>query len=450
MATETRNSAGAAATTDEAVSKPAKPHRILVPVLAGIALLCVFVSTLSVWVRDSALDSNVWATESGQLMQRQNVRSLVANYVADQAITQTDAEGALANALPPRLKPLAAPGTAAIGRLAVQGVDQALLLPRVQALWVEANKRAHQRLVDFLRGDTKNLQSENGNVVLNLDALVATVASNLGASPAAVEQAQSRIPPVVLVHSDQLAGAQTTVQAIDFLSVWPLLIGLVLAAVAVYLARDRRRTTVRGLAVGMLVMGIVLLVGIQLVGNLVVDSLVKFDSVKPAAHDAWSIYTSLLAESAAAGIAIGILGLVWAWLAGPAGLPARIRRAFAPAFRQHVPATHLTLATLILLVLLVQPVGTPRRTVGVVAVAVLAFIGLEALRRQAVSEHPEATGSLTNGLRELVNRARDHRSPGAGPADRVERLERLAALHDRGALTDREYEREKDLVLSSS
>ena len=50
----------------------------------------------------------------------------------------------------------------------------------------------------------------------------------------------------------------------------------------------------RGLAVGFLVMGVGLLVVRDIGGNLVVDSLVKADSLKPAVHDVWSIYTNLL------------------------------------------------------------------------------------------------------------------------------------------------------------
>jgi hypothetical protein len=388
----------------------------------------------------------VWADQSGQLLQSSDVRSVISNYVADEAMTQTDAQTALKQALPPRLQPLAAPGTAALGRLAVQGVDQALQLPRVQDLWVEANRRAHERLVAFLKGDTSRLQNTNGDVVLNLGTLIATVATNLGASPEAVQQAQDRVQPVVLVHSGQLGAAQTVVQLVEALSVWPLLIGLALCGGAVYLARDRRRRTVRGLAVGTLVMGIVLLVGIQLVGNVVVGSLVHVESIKPAAHDAWSIYTNLLRESAAAGIAIGILGLAWAWLANPVGPAFRIRRALAPTFRAHVLGTHATLAVVILLALLLQPVGTPRRTLGVIALAAFAFVGLEAVRRQAVRESPEATGTLFTALHDLE--ARIHPPHRADADSRMAQLERLADLHERGALTDVEFESEKGQVLT--
>src|SRR6185437_12784037 len=275
-----------------------------VPVLIGLGLVCIFVSTLSVWLRDSALDSGTWQSQSTQLLQSDNVRGLVATYVADQVVTQTDAQELLASSLPPRLQPLAGAGTAALGRLADQAVNDALTLPRVQDLWAQANLRAHEKLVAFLEGKTTRLQTSNGNVVLNVDQIVANMGARLGASPDAVAR----------------------VQGLRVLSIWALLIGIALIAAAVYVASDRRRTVVRDVAIGFVVMGVILLVIRKFLGDVVIDSLVKADSVKPAAHDVWDIYTSLLKESAVAGIAIGILGLLWSWLSGPATAAGSIRR----------------------------------------------------------------------------------------------------------------------------
>jgi uncharacterized membrane protein len=425
-----------------------RPHRIVVPVLVGLGLVCIFVSTLSVWLRDSALDSGVWESQSTQLLQSENVRTLLATYVADQVVTQTDAQQLLASTLPPRLQPLAGAGTAALGRLADQAVQDALTLPRVQDLWAQANLQAHQKLVAFLKGETTRLQSSNGNVVLNVDQLVANMGARLGASPDAVAKVQGHVEPIVLVRSNQLGLAQTGVQAVEVLSIWPLLIGVVLIGLAVYLARDRRRTVVRDAAIGFIVIGVVLLVVRKFLGDVVIDSLVKADSVKPAAHDVWDIYTNLLRESAVAGIAIGILGLVWSWVSGPATAATSLRRRLAPGFRDHPVRAYTVLALVALLVALYQPPGTPRRTIGLVLLVIVAFAGLEAVRRQSVSENPDATDGLWAGIRGF----RGGRSAaGGGQADagaRLEQLERLTALHERGGLTDAEYEREKALMLS--
>jgi hypothetical protein len=424
-------------------------HRVLVPVLVAAGLVCIFVSTISVWLRDAALDSSTWESQSTQLLRSDNVRGLVATYVADQVVTQTDAQALLASSLPPRLQPLAGPGTAALDRLANQAVNEALTLPRVQELWAEANLRAHEKLVAFLKGETSRLQASNGSVVLNVQQIVENMGARLGASPEAVQRIQQQVPPIVLIRSDQLGAAQTGVQALEVLSVWPLVIGLVLNAVAVYLAWDRRRTVVRDIAIGFLVMGVLLLVVRKIAGDAVVDSLVRADSVKAAAHDVWDIYTTLLKESAIAGIAVGVLGLVWSWLAGPASAAATIRRRLAPTFREHPVRVHVLLALAALLVALYQPVGTPRRSIGLIMLVIVAFAGLEALRRQAVTEYPQAAEGVWPAIARFRVRPRADHHLHADPGDRLEQLERLTALHDRGGLTDSEYEREKALVLSN-
>ena len=87
-----------------------------------------------------------------------------------------------------------------------------------------------------------------------------------------------------------------------------------------------------------------------------------------------------------------------------------------------------------------RPFLAPRRFISFLIVAVLAFVGLEVLRRQTVREFPDAVGSY-----DLHWPRRRSASAETSP-DRVESLERLAALHERGALTDDEYEAEKALL----
>lgn len=403
-----------------AAARPVNSHRVLVPVLATIGLICILLSTVSAWLRDSALDTGVWGDQSAQLLQKESVRNAVATYTVDQALTRTDARDAVANSLPPRLQPLAAPATAAIERLATEAVARALTLPRIQQLWVAANERTHRQLVDFLEGKTTRLQASNGDVQLQLGPIIANVAESVGGNAQAVSQAQS-LPPIVVLRSDQLGAVQTMVSWIRVLSIWPLLIGVAMLGIAVRLSHGRRRQTVRGIAVGFVVMGVALLAARRIGGGVLVDSLTSSDLARPAAEDTWAIYTSLLAESAAAGIAIGLIGLIGTFLAGPSHIAWSLRHRAAPVVRDHPLAPHAVLAVVLLLALAVSPLGTPRRAIGVVLLAAIMFAGLEALRRQSVQE-------LTAG--------------GAGavaPDVRLDRIERLAALHDQGVLSDDEF-----------
>ena len=110
-----------------------------------------------------------------------------------------------------------------------------------------------------------------------------------------------------------------------------------------------------------------------------------------------------------------------------------------PSSEDHPLVVHGTLAVLLLLLLAWGPAGTPRRLIGIVIVVILAFVGLEILRRQTVRDFPNEVGHYDFHWR--------RRGGSGAPADeRVESLERLAALHETGALTDDEYEAEKALL----
>jgi len=413
--------------TKDTTTPPQSAHRVAVPTLIVLGLICVMVSTVSAWLQDTVLDSGTWADESGQLLRSDNVRQLVASYAVDQAVASSDAQARIAAGLPPALQPLAGPATAALSNAAVQATDRALQLPQLQSAWVSANRQAHGKLVDFLEGHTSRLTSSNGTVQLNLNNVIGDVAQRLGASQDAVARAQG-LPAVTVIRSDQLGTVQQGVKLLHVLSVWPLFIGIGLLALATYLAHGRRRQALRSASIGLLLVGVALLVIQRVAGELVVNDLVKVDAVRPAASDAWSIYTQLLVESAWAGIAIGLLGFVGTLLAGPAPYAVRLRHRLAPTMREHPLWPHAALALAGMIVLLIGPTGTPRRGIGIVLVVVLAFAGLEVWRRQAVDEL-EPAPAVEDG-------AGDETTAVAPP----DRLARLAALHADGTISDAEFE----------
>jgi hypothetical protein len=427
----------------KAPEKPAKSsrrRRLAVWALVVLGALCLLISTISVWVRDMALDPDEWADTSTQLLQSPDVRNVLSVYIVDQSYAATDAEARLEETLPERLKPLAGPLSAQLRGVAYDAVDRALSRPRVQELWRSANRAANERLVALLEGDTERLEISNGAVVLNIDQLVADVTGQIGAGEGAANALQGRVQPIVILESDQLSTAQKIVKLLKALSFWPLILALLLWAGAVYIAAGRRRQVLRNVALSLVLIGLLLLVIRRIVGNAVLDNLVETESVRAAAKDVWTIFTSLLAQSAWAGIVVGLIAVVVIWFSGEGARATAGRRWLAPAFRDHPVAVHATLAVVLLILLAWGPTGTPRRFITLVIVAVLAFVGLELLRRQTVREFPEAVGHY------------DFHWPGRGRAsggatsDRVESLERLSALHERGALTDEEYEAEKALL----
>jgi hypothetical protein len=428
-------------------AKRRSSHRVSGSVLVFLGALLIAISTISLWVRDVALDSDTWESSSVELLQSEDVRDVLAAYLVDEAYASSDFQSRLEEALPPNLSPLAAPIAAQLQARATEIASQALERPRVQEAWRSANRAVHERLVAVLEDDSERLRIEGDAVVLDLSAIVADVSQRIGAGERATAVVEERVEPIVVMRSDQLETAQSGVRFLKALSFWPFLIGLILWAAAIYLAHGRRRETVRAIAISLIAIGVVILVARRVGGNVFVDSLVKAESVRPAAHDVWTVLTQLLADSAVAGIVAGILGLVWTWASGPTRAAVRIRHWLAPTFRDRPLVVHGALASVILLLLLVGPVGAPRRLLSVLLLMILAFVGLELLRRQGVREFPNAVPGEAGSLRSAFA---GRRAGGTQERERtavVERLERLAALHEKGALSDEEYAAEKALLL---
>ena len=423
---------------------PAKPdkgsrrRRAGVLALIVFGALCIFISTLSLWIRDVALDPDEWANTSSQVLQSEDVRNVLSVYIVDQTFAASDAEARLEETLPERLKPLAGPLSAQLRGVAYDAVARALERPRVQELWRSANRAVNAQLVDLLEGNTERLQLTNGAVVLNLDQIVANVTGRVGAGEGAATALEGHIQPIVLLESDQLSSAQKAVKWLKALSFWPFVLGVALWTGAVYLAPDRRRT-IRNIAWSLVIIGLLILAIRRVVGNAAIDNLVEAESVRAAASDVWTVVTSLLAQSAVAGIFVGLVTVLAMWFSGPGARATAGRRWLAPAFRDHPLIVHATLAVVLLLFLAWGPVGTPRRFLAVVILVILAFVGLEILRRQTVRDFPNEVGHYDFHWRRRG-------AGGASADDRVESLERLAALHDSGALTDEEYEAEKALL----
>jgi Short C-terminal domain len=423
---------------------PAKPEkgsrrrRISVTTLVVLGALCIFISTLSLWIRDVALDPDEWANTSSQVLQSEDVRNVLSVYIVDQTFAASDAEARLEETLPERLKPLAGPLSAQLRGVAYDAVARALERPRVQELWRSANRAVNAQLVDLLEGNTERLQLTNGAVVLNLDQIVANVTGRVGAGEGAATALEGHIQPIVLLESDQLSSAQKAVKWLKALSFWPFVLGVALWAGAVYLAPDRRRT-IRNIAWSLVVIGLLILAIRRVVGNAVIDNLVEAESVRAAASDVWTVVTSLLAQSAVAGIFVGLVTVLAMWFSGPGARATAGRKWLAPAFRDHPLIVHATLAVVLLLFLAWGPAGTPRRFLAVVILVILAFVGLEILRRQTVRDFP-------NEVAHYDFHWRRRGGGGTSADDRVESLERLAALHESGALSDEEYEAEKALL----
>jgi hypothetical protein len=414
-------------------------------ILVVLGVLFVFLSLLAGYVRFQGLDTETVSNTAGELIQDDQVREQVALSLVDALYSNVDVAQELEQRLPPQTKALAGPAAAGLREFSDRAAVRMLERPRVQQLWVGSVTRAHANLVKVLDDDVRGVTTENGAVVLDLRPLVI----ELGDQVAIVGNVAQRLGPdagrVEIMKADQLETAQDLTQLMKVLGMWLWLVPLALWGVALWLARGRRRSILRMIAFGSILAGLVILIVRSVGGTYLIDSLVKTDSVKPAANDAWDILTSQLRDGGLTLLGLGVIVLVGNWLAGPSRSGVATRRALAP-YLARAEVAFGAAALLFLLLLWWRPTVQTTRVPLMLAAAILLFVAVAILRRQTAHEFPDAPpanigDSIGRGFDRL--RRKERAVEEIEQVERYDALERLGRLHEQGILTDEEFAAEK-------
>jgi hypothetical protein len=401
----------------------------------------------------------------------------VAAYTVNQLFSSGVPQARLKSALPTQLQPLAGPLSSGLEQVAGQAAPRLLASAQVQTAWREANRAAHRTLVKIIDGGNSLASTHGGVVTLNLHAIVAQLAAALGVAQqvsaasaklrantgtvkSGAAQAGITLPPsdgqLVIMRSSQLGSVQDVAKAIKGLALILPLLAFALFALAVWLSRGRRRQALRRTGWCFAGIGLFVLLDRRLVGNHVVDALVKNPSNRPAAHQVWDIGTTLLYDIAMAMVAYGLVFVIAAWLAGDTRPARSLRRLLAPPLRDRPSTGYVVAYMALLLVILWGPTPATRQLPYIVGFIVLLGLGVRALRRQTAREFPDAAHGGTSGSGPAwysgrVGPAATAPDPGRNQhGDHVSDLERLSSLHEHGALSDEEFAAEKAGLSPSS
>jgi hypothetical protein len=423
-----------------------------------LAALLLLLSSFAVWVNRVALNTDVFVDTSSELLEDDAIRSAVATRAVDELYAEVDVASLLEDRLPDDYQSLSGPAAAGLRQASYEIVDRALERPAMQKLWAISLEQSHLTLVQVLEGGGDRVSTDEGIVSLDLRPIVLDTAERIGLRDEVEDRLPQNAGVIEVLRSDELDTAQNAFQLLKALA-WLLpILTLLMFALAVWLAGDRRRA-VRRVGITVLVVGVLGLVAARITGNYVVDSLVADTDTRTAAGNAWDILTELLRTSFRWLVLVGVLFLVAAWLAGPGRRATAARRTLSPALRDRVWA-YSGLAIVALVLLLSSPVSDFTRLLLLFLLIALGAVWIELTRTQTLHEFPDASApdffgdartrmtSWWEGRRAAEAKpARAVPAPAAG-ADVTARLTALSELHARGELTDDEYAAAKSRVLA--
>jgi hypothetical protein len=367
--------------------------RVLIWGTSILAVLAMF----AIWANRELLNPNNWSDTSTKLLQNAAIREATANYLVDQLYANVDVEGEIKARLPKEVQAIAGPVAGGLRTAGTEVAKRLLASPRVQELWRHANRAADQTFVNIVNGGEGVVKTANGEVTLDLAAVVMALTERLGL-PNVGAKLPASVAHLRVLKSDQLSFVQDVGKALKGVALLLTIIVPLLYALAIALARGYRRRTLISVGISGVTVGIIVLIARHIVISQVTNSLVKTESVRPAAHAALSIATLRLSEIAGAFIFIGVPLIAAGWFAGPAAWAVRARGAIAPFLRERPDWTYAITGAIMGLIFIWNPIPATGKPAGIIVFLALAFLGIYLLRRQTAAEFPpQATAAPRAG-----------------------------------------------------
>jgi hypothetical protein len=420
--------------------------------LFALGTVIGIVAVLAVWVDRQALNTDNWTETSSQVLADEHVQTALSAYLVTELFGSGEVQAAVESRLPSQLQGLSGAVASGLQQLAGQAAPELLASSQVQGAWEQANRGAHTQLMNAINGGGDVVSTDEGAVTLDLHALVSELAARLG-----IEE-QVAVPPssgqLEILRSDQLETAQDVAGAIKGLAIVLPFLTFALFSLAVWLSKGHRRAALRTTGWCFFAIGLFTLIARRVMGNQVVDGLVQNPSDETAAHDVWTIATSLLHDIGAAMIVYGLILVSAAVVAGPTRAAIALRRALAPSLRDQPAAVYGFAGLVYLLVIAWAPTPAFRQLIPLIGIAALLVLGIQALRHMTAREFPDAQRGESLQAIWTLNAPRRQPPTATTAAQGVVRghlddLERLATLHERGALTDAEYATEKATLIGT-
>jgi hypothetical protein len=358
-------------------------RRIGIAILLVLGTLFWIAFGFGVWAKRQALETDNWVDTSGSLLEDEQIRVALGNFVVDKLYSSEAVEQRLEEVLPPELARLAGPAAAGLKEIARRNAPRLLGSAAALTAWEAANRKAHETLLAIVDGDI-----DEQAVSLNLKQLFQEVATGTGLPTAAVDKIPPELANLQIASGDDISNVRQLLDLFQTI-VWVLL-GLALAAFAgaIALASDRRRMFVN-VGACMMFAGIAVLAIRSLSGKALVDALAEAPNAHDVADDVWEISTSLLVDAAQGSFLFGLFVVLGAWLAGTGRRATAVRRAGAYSLRDQAAIVWASLGVLLLLLVIWGPVPWTQRLVPMLLFIVFAVAWLAWIRRRTLAEFPD-------------------------------------------------------------
>jgi hypothetical protein len=439
--------------TDETVSpslRSGRGRRIGIFLLILLASVLLFGTAADVWVKRQVLSTPKWVAASDKILAEPKVQEALSTYIVDQIYSNVDVQQELSDKLPEGWKGVAGPLAAGIRTPAATAVEKILSSDQVLKIWHTVNEKAHQTLVNVLEDKTRVGSTKDGKVTLDIGEIVRIVGTDLGIPSSVMDKLPADVGQITIFESSSLASIQRAVKIVNILGPILFVVIVALYALAVWLARGRRRLTLRNVGWSIIVVGLLLTTMRRLTGNYI-DSIITDPEYSVAGKIIFGILSELLFDTAWLLITWGAIIVAGMLVIGPNRVATWARRIAAPVLNADRTVFWVGAAVLYLLVLLIVPSPALRLWWSVIIIGAVVALGLEYLRNRSLAEFPDVQLDVdVDGMKNSVAKtwtSLTSRFSSGDASDHVAQLQKLSEMHASGALSDAEYTAAKAKLL---
>jgi hypothetical protein len=169
---------------------------VLAAVLVAVFAILLPVTLTATWAHRTVVNTDAYVATITPIAASPQVQAAASREITNQIYAALNPQQVIARALPPKAAPLAGPLSNGVKGYLQQGINKILASPKFQQLWVTANRFAHAQLITVLNGDSKVLQTTNGQVVLNLVPLLNEALKNVQARASALVGKNITLPAI--------------------------------------------------------------------------------------------------------------------------------------------------------------------------------------------------------------------------------------------------------------
>jgi hypothetical protein len=292
--------------------------------------------------------------------------------------------------------------------------------------------------------------TKDGQVTLDISEIVRIVGTDLGIPASVMDRLPADVGQITIFESSSLASIQRAVKIVNILGPILFVVIVALYALAVWLARGRRRLTLRNVGWSIIVVGLLLTTMRRLTGNYI-DSIITDPQYSVAGKIIFGILSELLFDTAWLLITWGAIIVAGMLVIGPNRIATWARRTAAPVLNADRTVFWVGAAVLYLLVLLIVPSPALRLWWSVIIIGAVVALGLEYLRNRSLAEFPDVQLDVdVDGMKNSVAKTwttLTSRFSNRDADDHVAQLQKLSEMHASGALSDAEYTAAKAKLL---